>query len=98
MPIKFLFPAALLLAAASVLADPPKAGGTDAAVTAQVKAAIGRTPGLGGLAIHVTTVGGVVRLSGKVPSGVQSDQAEDVTSRVSGVKEIDNQLLPANGS
>jgi Flp pilus assembly secretin CpaC len=94
---RYLFPAALLFAATAVLADPPQAAsGGDASVTAQVKAAIGRTPGLGKLAIQVSTVDGVVHLKGSVPSSVQSDQAEDVTSRVSGVREVDNQLRPAH--
>jgi osmotically-inducible protein OsmY len=74
------------------------AGSSDAAVTQRVKAAIGSTPGLGSLGIHVTTVGGVVRLTGSVPSGVQVDQAQDITTRVRGVKEVNNLLQPKTDS
>lgn len=96
MSNRFLFSAAaLVLAAAPLLAQ---AGGSDAAVTAQVKSAIGRTPGLTGLPIHISTVGGVVRLTGTVPGGVQVDQAQDVASRVAGVREVNNELYPEHDS
>lgn len=65
---------------------------SDAALTAQVKSALRKAPGVGGLAIHVTTVDGVVKLTGSVPTSVQVDQAEDAVSRVPGVKEVDNRL------
>lgn len=83
--------------AASVALAPSPAL-SDAAITAQVKAALKRAPGVGGLAIHVTTVDGVVKLTGSVPTSVQVDQAEDAVSRVAGVKEVDNRLRAARGS
>jgi hypothetical protein len=95
MSARFLLPAALVLAAAPLLAQ---AADGDAAVTAKVKSAIDRAPGLSGLPIRVSTVGGVVRLSGDVPGGIQVDEAQDVASRVPGVREINNQLHPARDS
>jgi hyperosmotically inducible periplasmic protein len=93
MNFKLFLSVPLLLCAGAALADPG-----DQALTAQVKSAIGKTPGLEGLPIHVTTVGGVVRLTGSVPGGVQVDKAQDAASRVHGVKEINNQLVPQQDS
>lgn len=42
--------------------------------------------------IHIHVVNGVVNLSGRVPSSVRADQAQDAASRVPGVKAIDNRL------
>jgi hypothetical protein len=90
MSIKHLLPAVLLAAAAPAMAGSAHANPSDAAVTAKVKSNIDRL--LGPLPISVSTVGGVVHLRGDVPGGVRVDQAQDVASRVSGVKEVDNEL------
>jgi hyperosmotically inducible periplasmic protein len=92
MKSKLLLPLALLAAAAMPLLAQADPG--DKAITDQVRATLGKTPGLGGLDIHVRTIGGVVRLTGTVPSGVQVDQAESAASKVPGVKEINNELDP----
>lgn len=94
-------PAVSMPPASDATVSPPAAGDaavSDASVTAQVKSAIKKAPGLGGLPIHVTTIEGVVRLSGSVPSSVQVDEAEGVVSRVPGVKEVNNQLHSGKGS
>lgn len=90
MSIKHLLPAVLLAAAAPAMAGSAHANPNDAVVTAKVKSNIDRL--LGPLPISVSTRDGVVHLRGDVPGGVQVDQAQDVVSRVSGVKEVDNEL------
>ena len=72
-----------------------KTGATidDAEVTAKVKAAIFAEPGLKTLQISVVTVKGVVTLSGSVDSLANSERAKGLALAVSGVKNVDNQLV-----
>ena len=49
-----------------------------------------------GIAIHVTTVGGVVTLRGTVASSEISDCAEKLTHDTSGVKSVRNHLHVAH--
>ena len=65
----------------------------DSGITAKVKAAILDEPGLKTLQIAVTTVNGVVTLSGSVDSRSNSDRAEALASAVAGVKAVENRLV-----
>ncbi len=65
----------------------------DAEITAKVKAAIFSEPGLKSLQISVDTVKGVVTLSGSADSLANSDRAKALAAAVSGVKEVQNQLV-----
>ena len=66
----------------------------DAEITTKVKAAIFAEPGLKTLQISVETVNGLVTLSGSVDSKPDSDRARALASAVSGVKDVDNKLVP----
>ena len=65
----------------------------DSAITAKVKAAILDEPGLKTLQISVTTVNGVVTLSGSVDSRSKSDRAKALVGAVAGVKTVQNRLV-----
>ena len=65
----------------------------DSVLTAKVKAAIFAEPGLKTLQISVVTVKGVVTLSGSVDSLANSERAKGLALAVSGVKNVDNQLV-----
>ncbi len=65
----------------------------DSAITAKVKAAIFDEPSLKTLEIKVVTYKGVVELSGFVDSRQSVKKAEEVASRVAGVKSVKNDLL-----
>ena len=65
----------------------------DAEITARVKAAIFAEPGLKTLHISVDTVKGVVTLSGSVDSLADNDKAKALAAAVSGVNEVQNQLV-----
>jgi osmotically-inducible protein OsmY len=64
----------------------------DAAITAKVKAAILQEPSLKFLEINVETFKGVVQLSGFVSSGSNTAKAGEVARKVSGVKDVRNDL------
>jgi len=64
----------------------------DATVAANVKSALASHNTTRGLRIHVAVDNGVVKLTGVVPSSVQSDQAVSVIDDVQGVKEVNNLL------
>jgi hyperosmotically inducible periplasmic protein len=70
----------------------------DAEITAKVKAAIFAEPGLKTLQIGVDTVKGVVTLTGSVDSLSSSERVKSMASAVSGVHDVENQLVikPAN--
>jgi osmotically-inducible protein OsmY len=88
--------AILLVAAALGLAGCASPGGTsyfdDASTTMKVKRAIYSEPSLKVMDISVTTVDGVVELSGKVKSRGQGVKAVQVARKVEGVKRVSNQL------
>jgi len=65
---------------------------SDAAVTAEVKSALLGQKNLDALDIKVSTRKGVVELSGFAGSAAQIAQAIDVARRVSGVREVRNEL------
>lgn len=60
---------------------------SDTDITAKVKMALNES------AVHVTTSGGIVTLTGSVPSEADSTHARDVASRVAGVKDVENHLI-----
>jgi osmotically-inducible protein OsmY len=65
----------------------------DSAVTAKVKAAILQDPELKTLQISVKTYKGVVQLSGFVDSKEMVGRAGEVAGKVSGVREVKNDLI-----
>jgi len=64
----------------------------DTVITAKVKTALASDPGVAAHQVNVETRNGVVQLAGFVDNGNQKSQATEVTSRVAGVKKVDNQL------
>jgi len=65
----------------------------DSLTTTKVKAAILAEPGLKSLQINVDTVEGKVTLTGTADSQESSDKAKELTASISGVKEVENQLI-----
>jgi hyperosmotically inducible protein len=64
----------------------------DGVITAKVKAALLSDPNVSGHDVNVETREGVVQLAGFVDSSSQKSKASEVTRRVAGVKQVDNQL------
>ncbi|MGE5526151.1 MAG: BON domain-containing protein [Rhodospirillaceae bacterium] len=64
----------------------------DAAVTAKVKTALIKEPGVKANAINVETFRGVVQLSGFVDTQDMADRAVAAASRVGGVKSVKNDM------
>jgi hyperosmotically inducible protein len=64
----------------------------DGVITAKVKAALIGDPDVAAREVNVQTHEGVVQLAGFVDSGTQKSKASEVTRRVAGVKQVDNQL------
>lgn len=64
----------------------------DATLTARVKTALAREPGVSALAINVDTDRGVVYLKGRVSSPDEAARASDVARRVEGVRRVVNEL------
>lgn len=64
----------------------------DASITAKVKEAIFAEPNLKSLQINVETREGIVKLSGGVDSKEQLGRVKQITSSLSGVKDVKNSL------
>lgn len=64
----------------------------DGVITAKVKAALISDPNVAARDVNVQTREGVVQLAGFVDSGEQKVKASEVTRRVAGVRQVDNQL------
>jgi hyperosmotically inducible protein len=64
----------------------------DASLTARVKARLIAAPDLGGVRIHVNSRDGKVTLSGTVTSHENRSDAEKITRRTDGVREVVNEL------
>jgi hyperosmotically inducible protein len=64
----------------------------DSVITAKVKAALTSDPTVAARDVNVETREGVVQLAGFVDSRDQKTKASEVTRRVAGVKQVDNQL------
>ncbi len=65
----------------------------DAEITTRVKAEYLGEPGLKSMRIRVDTIKGVVTLTGTVDSKSNSEKAEALAKAISGVKEVNNQLI-----
>ena len=64
----------------------------DTVITAKVKAALVSDPVVAAHDVNVQTREGVVQLAGFVDNGDQKSKAGEVTRRIAGVKQVDNQL------
>lgn len=64
----------------------------DSVITAKVKTALATDPTVAAHQVNVETREGVVQLAGFVDSGDQKSKASELTRRVAGVKQVDNQL------
>jgi hyperosmotically inducible protein len=64
----------------------------DAAVTAKVKTAFAKDPGVRAIDVNVNTFRGTVQLSGWVNTAEEKAKAEEVAKTIPGVKSVDNQL------
>ncbi|MBV7486149.1 BON domain-containing protein [Bordetella sp. BOR01] len=64
----------------------------DTATTARVKAALVQADGVSAADVQVETYGGVVQLSGFVPSQDAATQAVNAARGVDGVKEVRNDI------
>ena len=67
--------------------------GTDTWITAKVKSALMTTKGIPSTDISVTTVNGVVTLTGVVDSKLQVKKATAVAKSIDGVHEVDTSAL-----
>ena len=67
----------------------------DTEITTKVKAELLAEPGLKSMQISVDTSKGVVTLTGTVDSKANSDKAKARTMAISGVKDVNNQLVVA---
>ena len=64
----------------------------DTVITAKVKTALAEDPVVAAHQVEVKTREGVVQLAGFVDNGDQKSKASEVTRRVAGVKQVDNQI------
>jgi len=71
--------------------------GHDAKITARVKTALYKDPVAKGTEIKVSTMNGVVQLSGWVDSEQAKDRAGQIARSVSGVVDVHNDLLLPTG-
>jgi osmotically-inducible protein OsmY len=70
----------------------------DTALTARVKSKLIAEAGSAGLAIDVSTTGGVVTLQGTVDAAEVRERVARAASGVDGVKSVENRLVVARGS
>jgi hyperosmotically inducible protein len=64
----------------------------DGVITAKVKAALISDPNVAANEVNVQTREGVVQLAGFVDNSTQKSKASEVTRRIAGVKQVDNQI------
>lgn len=69
----------------------------DTEITAKIKAELYKDPGVKGTEVHVSTLNGVVQLSGFIDSQASRDKAEQIARSVSGVIDVQNSLLLPTG-
>jgi hyperosmotically inducible protein len=69
----------------------------DKEITAKIKADLYKDKEVKGTEVRVTTLNGVVQLSGFVDSQTAKDRAEQIARSVSGVVEVQNSLLLPTG-
>jgi len=65
----------------------------DSGITAEVKTKLANNPDTKAKDIHVDTIDGVVRLSGIISSEKERITANNIASKVKGVRRVDNALL-----
>jgi len=70
----------------------------DATVTASVKTKLLANTNTSGLRIHVNTMKGVVRLTGRVPSSEEKDLAGRIAQNTQGVAKVENFLVTPKSS
>ncbi|HUR57221.1 MAG TPA: BON domain-containing protein [Opitutaceae bacterium] len=89
-----LVAAALLFTAACSRDDGKSAGQTidDSAISAKVKTAFAKDPGVRAVDIKVDTHLGAVQLSGWADSAEEKTKAETIAKAVPGVKSVDNKI------
>lgn len=82
-------------AGAKIEQEAAKAGAAldDAGITAQIKADLIKEPDISALKIDVDTKGGVVTLTGTVPSEALKSRAGDLAKAVKGVGSVNNNLM-----
>lgn len=69
----------------------------DTEITAKIKAQLYKDPDVKGTEVHVSTLNGVVQLSGFVDSQSARARAEQLARSVSGVVDVQNSLLLPTG-
>ena len=69
----------------------------DTEITAKIKAQLYKDPDVKGTEVHVSTLNGVVQLSGFVDSQSARNRAEQLARSVSGVVDVQNSLLLPTG-
>ena len=69
----------------------------DSEITAKIKTDLYKDPGVKGTEVHVTTLNGIVQLSGFVDSQSARDRAEQIARAIPGVVEVHNNLLLPTG-
>lgn len=65
----------------------------DSTITTQVKARFADNPNVSALSIRVETLNGVVQLAGFAKADVERESAEVIARRVSGVKNVVNDIV-----
>lgn len=65
----------------------------DSALTAKVKAVFVNDPVVSAMSVNVETFKGVVQLSGFVKTSLERDRAVELARKVSGVKQVRNDIL-----
>lgn len=71
---------------------PSQARSADDWVTTQIQARYFLEPDIKARTIDVSTVNGVVTLSGEVASSAERERASDIAARVAGVRDVQNRL------
>jgi len=87
--------AAALLFSAGCSRDDGKTVGQnidDSAVSAKVKAAFAKDPGVRAIDVKVDTFKGAVQLSGWADSAAEKARAEELAKAVPGVKSVENKI------
>ncbi len=90
-----LVAAALIFSAGCSRDDGKTAGQTidDSAISAKVKAAFAKDPGVRAVDVKVDTHLGAVQLSGWADSADEKARAEQLAKGVAGVKSVDNKIV-----
>jgi hyperosmotically inducible periplasmic protein len=65
----------------------------NAAITAKIKSAYATDPVVKALSVHVSTVKGVVQLTGTVSSNTEKKRAEEIARSVAGVTNVKNGIV-----